>query len=265
MSGGNDFFIGWEEKVSLPLAGFVRKIAIGVLFVGIVIAVMAAAFQQTIGSGSWNLEVKEFSGILFNSPVPLLIVSDESGDDFEVYYLVSEFKHGIPTEMSEENHLHKVTLQGSLINNDHGQMIEVIVGSIANVDGVRAKPLKAKAITDDFTACGEIVDSKCYLGVMNPGIRKTHRVCAINCIMGGIPPVFVIENEAGEDACLLLLGENGERIDREILEYVAEPVEVSGSLKEIGPIRALYLDMSSLKRLSRGSSTEPSLCGTPGI
>ena len=263
MSERDDFFIGWEEKVSPPLGSFVRKITIGVLFLVLVIAVMAAAFQQTIGSGSWNLEVKEFSGVFINSPVPLLVVSDESGDDFGVYYLVSEFKHGIPTKMAEENHLHKVTLQGSLIKNDHGQMIEVVAGSIAEVDGAQTNPLQMTMIADDFTICGEIVDSKCYLGVMNPGIRKPHRACAINCIMGGIPPVLVIESEAGEKDSLLLLGANGEMIDTEILEYVAEPVEVSGSLKEIGPIRALHLDLSSIKRLSRGSGIEPSLCGTP--
>jgi len=38
------------------------------------------------------------------------------------------------------------------------------------------------------TLVGEIVDSKCFLGVMNPGQLTTHRACAIRCISGGVRP-----------------------------------------------------------------------------
>ncbi len=261
----DEFFIGWEEQVSSSLAGYVRKVAIVVFLLGIGVAAIAAAFQQTIGSGSWNLEVKEFKGIFVNSPVPLLIVSDREEDGFEVYYLVSEFKHGIPENLAKENHLREVTLQGSLIQNGREQMLEVVDGSLRSVTDVQAHPLETVSLADDFTVCGEIVDSKCYFGVMNPGIRKSHRACAINCIMGGIPPVFLMENEEGEKNCLLLLGSTGEMIQKEVLEYVAEPVEVSGALKQIGPIRVLHLDLTSIKRLSRGMHTGPYLCGTPEV
>ena len=43
---------------------------------------------------------------------------------------------------------------------------------------------------DTFTLIGEIVDSKRYLGVMNPGNGKVHRDCAVRCLSGGIPPIF---------------------------------------------------------------------------
>ena len=42
------------------------------------------------------------------------------------------------------------------------------------------------------TFVGEIVDSKCFLGVMNPGRLTPHRACAIRCISGGVPPVLLV-------------------------------------------------------------------------
>jgi hypothetical protein len=52
------------------------------------------------------------------------------------------------------------------------------------------------------TLIGEIVDSKCYLGVMNPGALIPHRACAIRCISGGIPPVLLVR-QSDRSAALL--------------------------------------------------------------
>jgi hypothetical protein len=74
---------------------------------------------------------------------------------------------------------------------------------------------------------GEIVDSKCYFGVMNPGNGKVHRACAVRCISGGIPPAFAAKDASGAIRTLLLSGVDS----REILDLVAEPVTVRGRLQ----------------------------------
>jgi hypothetical protein len=51
---------------------------------------------------------------------------------------------------------------------------------------------------------GEIVDSKCFLGVMNPGERTVHRDCAIRCLSGGVPPMLAYRDAAGTHLALLL-------------------------------------------------------------
>jgi hypothetical protein len=48
-----------------------------------------------------------------------------------------------------------------------------------------------------FTLVGEIVDSKCYLGIMNPGETNPHRECAALCIRGGIPPLIIAHDADG--------------------------------------------------------------------
>ena len=80
---------------------------------------------------------------------------------------------------------------------------------------------------------GEIVDSKCYFGVMKPGFGKPHRDCAIRCISGGIPPVLVVKNEKGEAQYFLLTGQNGEPINQEVLPFVGLPVSIKGQLEKM--------------------------------
>jgi hypothetical protein len=95
------------------------------------------------------------------------------------------------------------------------------------------------------TLAGEIVDSKCYLGVMNPGNGKVHRDCAARCISGGIPAAFVVKDAAGVSKTLVL--SNAGRL----LEFVAEPVEISGRLFRSNGMLKLRADPGSIRRLGK--------------
>jgi hypothetical protein len=78
-----------------------------------------------------------------------------------------------------------------------------------------------------MTIKGEIVDPKCYFGVMKPGQGKPHKDCAIRCILGGIPPVLKVTDENGRNNYYLITGENGERMNEAVKDFVAEPVSVT--------------------------------------
>lgn len=76
---------------------------------------------------------------------------------------------------------------------------------------------------------GEIVDSKCHTGVMNPGRGKVHRDCAVRCLSGGVPPVLIEENVPNR--LFLLTDADGKALDpATFLDKVAEPVTVAGYL-----------------------------------
>ncbi len=53
---------------------------------------------------------------------------------------------------------------------------------------------------------GELVDSKCYLGVMRPATGKVHRACAVRCLKGGVPPGLLVRETGGRDTMLVLSG-----------------------------------------------------------
>jgi hypothetical protein len=103
---------------------------------------------------------------------------------------------------------------------------------------------------------GEIVDSKCFYGVMKPSTGKAHRDCAVRCISGGAPPAFVVrapESATGEPAekivVLLLVGADGRSIAAEVLELVAEPVEIVGEVARVGDRLVLSADPAAIRRM----------------
>jgi hypothetical protein len=95
------------------------------------------------------------------------------------------------------------------------------------------------------TLHGQIVDPKCYLGVMKPGEGKPHSDCAIRCIAANIPPVLKIINDSGDETLLILRGENGETINRQILKYVGIPVSVTGKIEQVDDWLVMKTDPSS--------------------
>src|SRR4030095_4982537 len=118
-------------------------------------------------------------------------------------------------------------------------MIEVSDGSIHVAD---ASALQRPSATGSpvslgkQTFVGEIVDSKCYLGVMNPGALTPHRACAIRCISGGIPPVLLVRQPNGPPLYFLLVSREGKPVNKQVLTLVAEPVSITGEVQRQGDL-----------------------------
>ena len=81
------------------------------------------------------------------------------------------------------------------------------------------------------TVRGEVVDSKCFLGVMVPGSGKTHKDCASLCLRGGVPPALFAHDRAGDSALMLLTGLSGDKIGARALQIAGEAVEMTGLLQ----------------------------------
>jgi hypothetical protein len=189
--------------------------------------------------------LQEFEGVLVKEPVPMLV------GEKAVWYLVNPLKHGFDEELAEKHHLHWVSLRGTLISREGRFMIEAIPASVRGLNKGSAKehPLGAEVSLGEVTLKGEIVDSKCYLGVMNPGNLKPHRACAVNCISGGVPPVLLLRDGRGAASYVLLVGEEGEAINEKIIPLVAAPVAVSGRLEKLGGQLVLYASPEEIVRV----------------
>jgi hypothetical protein len=109
-------------------------------------------------------------------------------------------------------------------------------------------PLQSKDLGTN-TLRGEIVDPKCYLGVMQPGDGKTHKVCATLCIKGGIPPMLLVRDKAGNTAAYLLTNAKGKAFPESHYEYIADPIEVTGQVLRDGDLLILRADLDSIRRL----------------
>ena len=255
----SDFYVGYLTKAPAGLARFVRKVIIALGLVVVTVAVVLVCGQRQFANSTFEYgKVRTFEGVVVARPYPALWVPRPGASQLEgkesQYLLVAPGKHGADDLVIGFDGK-QVSLQGQLIYRDGGTMVEIVPGSITSGSTIalRTAPSTPDSIRElgSITVTGEIVDSKCYLGVMNPGNGKVHRDCAARCLSGGIPPLFVTTN--GESQ-FLLVGLDGEAIGHDVLrEFVAEPITVRGELMQRGDTRLIRIDPESLRHSqSRG-------------
>ena len=247
-----EFYIGYLPKMPKDIKGFVRPAVIGLLVVGFTLGIVFVVAQRPFAKSFFDFtDLKEFEGTIQARPLPFLIVETDRRTDalpaLSRIPLVSTGKYGADAEIAEFDG-NRVKLKGLLIRREGMQMIEVAVGSVEKTDGPAGNVADQPDELGTRTLRGEIIDSKCYLGVMNPGNHKTHRSCAVACLRGGVPPMFLVKDREGRKSELWLLNEKGQSITKEILDYVAEPVEISGRVMRRGDQLFFHADPTSIKR-----------------
>jgi hypothetical protein len=102
-------------------------------------------------------------------------------------------------------------------------------------------------LLDAAQVTGEIVDPKCYFGVMKPGEGKPHRSCAIRCIAGGIPPVL---HAFEKSDYFLLLDENLLPVNHLVLDIVGDHIQLSGEIWQWDDWKILVVPKEQLKKES---------------
>src|SRR5262245_58743619 len=198
----DEFYIGWEAKSAPGIGRMVRKAVIALALLAMLAPVVLAVSQRMIGQGvfEWGMS-KTFSGILQMQPYPHLLVPRPGNAGslplFSNYYLVSPWKFGLNREALAPLDGKPVTLKGTLIYRGNQTMVETKPEWIRASDKASTRSLPQPIPLGRQTLIGEIVDSKCFLGVMNPGLLTPHRACAIRCISGGVPPVLLVRQKDG--------------------------------------------------------------------
>lgn len=253
----SDFYVGYLPKAPPALSHFLRKLVLGLALLAAVVALLLVTGQMPFASSIFEYgKVRGFEGTVALAPYPVLWVprpgKTGSLDSASEYLLVAPGKHGADDLMAGFAGK-RVRLRGQLIYRDGQTMVEVMPGSIAATgEGlVDREPLQDVGAA---TVSGEIVDSKCYLGVMNPGQGKVHRDCAARCISGGTPPVFISISSSGSSTSsaageqYILVDTNGNPLERDGLrEFIAEPLTVEGRIAQRGSTRFLKIDPRTLR------------------
>jgi hypothetical protein len=229
MSSESEFYIGY-----LPIPGGLkrttRRTVIALAALTTVAAAALVVGQLPFADSTFEFgQYREFRGTLLTEPYPALAIPGEGLPRL----LVGPGKHGA-------GDLHEldgrdVRLKGERILRGEDRMIEILPGSLSA--GSSAGPATGSIELGQVQLTGEIVDSKCFFGVMNPGNGKVHRDCAVRCISGGIPPAFLVRDAGGRVVTLLLANWK-----RELLNHIAEPVAIRGRLTRSGGRLTLYAE-----------------------
>ena len=235
-----DFYVGYLPKAPAALAKWLARIVSATVLGGLAVGALLILDQPRFAASKFEYSVyREYAGVIEEWPYPMLRTADTA------FLLVAPEKHGF----SEASKLqgHSVHLQGALIERGPDRMLEVMPASLREISALPTPSTKPVSL-GSVRLRGEIVDSKCYLGVMNPGNGKIHRDCAVRCISGGAPPAFVARDASGETQVLLLVGSDGRALNREVLSFVGEPVEISGEVVRSGSNLILKADPSRFRR-----------------
>lgn len=213
----DEFFVGYLP-VPPATRKFVRHVVAGLFALLSIVAVIMVLSQTPFAASRFEFqEFREYEGSLTSVPYPAL----SNG-----WLLVAPGKHGASGLPSGY-----VKLKGQRIQNGDLRMLELLPGSVVTAPGVVSPVEQVSLGQVEWT--GEIVDSKCYYGVMNPGRGKVHRDCAARCIAGGIPPALLVRDATGTARAILLSNPALHPLGKELLDHVAEPVVVHGQLERI--------------------------------
>jgi hypothetical protein len=226
MDNQSEFYVGYLPA-SAGLRKAIRAITASLLLLTAGIAVVLVAGQQRFAASSFGFgEYRSFEGTLVAEPYPALLIPGKGLP----WLLVGQGKHGLGSFRQFDGMHVKLTGERILRGEDH--MIELRPGTL-QFTGVG--PPAATVELGDVQLTGEIVDTKCFFGVMNPGIGKVHRDCAARCISGGIPPALLVRDASGTARTVLLANWK-----RDLLDHVAEPVTLRGRLVESAGRLTLY-------------------------
>lgn len=232
----DDFYIGYNQQMPAGIAKAVRRVAILVVALALIVPGLLILAQRRFSSGVFEFgQPRTFEGRVVEFPYPALEVATPGGAPRE-YWLVGPGKHGA-ADIVHGFDGQLVRFEGTLIQRDTDVMIQVNAGSLARA--VLADPAPPVRPSEPLRAAGavalvgEIVDSKCHLGVMKPGEGPTHRDCAVRCLLGRVPPMFVVHGESAPRR-LALVNPDGSAFSGDLSALAGRPVAVRGILLRQG-------------------------------
>jgi hypothetical protein len=246
-----EFYVGYLPQAPPTIRRFARLIIGLLLFAAVGSAITITALQNPFAASVFEFgKTRTFAGTIEASPYPTLLVTrpGNASPPASRYLLVGKGKHGADPDVSAYDR-RAVRLTGTLIFRGRQTLIEVEPGSLSEDKTAPSQPDAEVKDLGMFELVGEIVDSKCYSGVMKPGEGKVHRDCAVRCLSGGIPPVFAVANFEGAPATLMLTDHDRKLLPRTSLRLAAKPVRIRGHVVQIGDSLRLETDSASISEL----------------
>ena len=194
----------------------------------------------------------KITGVFHENPYPMLRVQIAENSFKNVVLLgfgkssANPFLEKIQEKVPDLNGK-KLSIEGNLIYYNGKTLIQITDEEKVTLADNSQTAIPAKKEISSMTFQGEIIDPKCYFGVMKPGKGKIHRSCAIRCLSGGIPPVLATTDKNNVAKYFLLTDLNGKPINDQILLYVGKPSSVTGIVEKMEDWYVLKIDPKNIQ------------------
>ena len=241
-----EFFIA-HHPMPQALGQFYKILVALLLCLGAGFAFWVASSQQSAGKGQWQVAATaSYSGYLTLAPYPVLHTTDSNPRSIMLLMQGKRSASGFASAFDGRH----VEVTGFPI--ERGDWMSMELRSAEDIKPGPAPPGASAPRPEQLesvTLSGEVVDSKCFMGVMKPGAGKVHRACAALCVAGGIPPMLVVRQSDGNRYGYLLVDAMGESAADEVAETIAMPVSIQGHLERRGDLLYLRMADNGIRRL----------------
>src|SRR5436305_1768874 len=161
MRNESEFYVGY-----LPMPGglkkAIRRLVLALAVLVVALAAILIAGQSPFAASNFEFQqYRDFSGTLLAEPYSAIAIPGQGLP----WLLVGPGKHGVG-DFHELNG-RAVRLKGERIIRGEDHMIELLPGSLSA--GEQGAPVPPSEDLGEMQLTGEIIDSKCFFGVMNPG------------------------------------------------------------------------------------------------
>ena len=269
MIGSEDraLYVGYRTDNDPEQSRFTRRAVGAVCLAALVIGATITLLMNPFARAVYGVDGTDtFTGYIETNGQPRLVLDQPvarpkgvvPGTPYIELLLVQEFKFGANDAVRALNGV-RVTARGNLIAQGANAMLE-LAATPERADGSAPLKPKPEPTRRAVSLTGEIVDSKCFLGAMKPGLGKSHRSCAALCLAGGIPPAFLVRPESlpgatseDQEWIALLLDTQGQAITKDLAPFVGYAVRVEGYLEERGPTATprLLIDPETIRAFSK--------------
>ena len=243
------FFVGY---LGIPkrLKGFLLKASL-LLFAGFAAGgVLAGVSQDDPGQAGFRFDFgrQTVSGVIEPLPYPVLHVTE--GNDRirtgRTVMLTGQGKNGVMGDVTEFSGS-VVNATGIILRRGALDMMQLAGGKRGlKLTGQKDLPPASEPL-GKWRLQGEICDGKCLAGAMQPGRGLAHKACAILCVVGDIPPVFVSTQPVEGSEFLMIGGVDGGPLSQAAYGYIGKFIEVEAEIERRGDLLVMLVDPETIK------------------
>ncbi len=264
------FFVGYLDMPS-QLKKFYWPLGMVMMLISLFMGYTLASAQKSSATASWDTSQTEtIQGLIQVAPYPVLhTVDPQNPEETQSILLVQQGKYSADAA-ALPFHNQFVTVKGFPIRHGGWTMLEItgesdiqlMTESDASNLATFSEEVKPTSL-GSVSLSGEIIDSKCYLGVMKPGEGPVHRACAEVCLLGGMPPMLVVRGHDNLRYGYILANADGSSVSTDLADSAGHLRQVKGELIRMGDL--LYIQLQdgaskiSLNRLIRLNQGEEQL------
>lgn len=253
MKKKEEFYVGYIGSMGRHTRGRMRLFVALSFLLLLIAGLIFSIYQKPAAHSRFDFDsTTQLEGFYFEDPYPLLRV-DLGEEQYKDIVLLGFGKSGaLPylKRLREAKSLQgkRMRIEGNLVYYNGKSLLQITDENQVELVGGKStasRPIQEGAVLKSMT--GEIIDPKCYFGVMKPGFGKIHRSCAALCISGGIPPVWVDYQENGDENYYLITDLKGNPIHGDLIPYIGQISSVEARISHKGSWSYLALDPSKIQ------------------